>query len=550
MKAQVIEGFLGNLSRESDMYMPFVAMLQASGYTHTHCIGGVYEFGKDILARKDGQQWLFQLKRGNITSTEYAEITTQCLEMYESTSGHPDLDENLPRKAVVAFSGHFVGKATEMFADFNTGTIQKRGYEPVEFWTKTRLVEMLSEPDCLGEVNWQEIGKFLSSQFAGEANVFEVSSFADTLWSDSRTLQELWRCALEAAVLRTEFQRNGLGIHSTFILLALLRSVSVAEMSNKEGEGFVLIREIIRNELLRDSSELLEWFASLAPENRDGALISIGSDIVEFSTRTLLLMEIVALGTLSARGTAFNTKEFFPRAKDFLQHCMQFGATQKPISDNYAVSILNIAVAARILDINLESWLRGVSTWVEKCYEHDGLGLARFGSTPREELWYTVGAAIENDQVVRNNLSALAVAVLDATCLLGLEGAYRENRQRFVSTKLIPCRTLPIKSPADLDVNDSSGSHLVMKNDFWEAWEVREGWQNSDSHLSANVQTFFDEAGESWVLPALSTVLRDRYWLRALSDLLKLERVFSNDLQAEEEGSQKKTSRTRKRDGK
>jgi HJR/Mrr/RecB family endonuclease len=46
---------------------PLMALLRVEGYTEVRLVHGQFEAGKDVIAQKDGEQWVFQSKAGNLT---------------------------------------------------------------------------------------------------------------------------------------------------------------------------------------------------------------------------------------------------------------------------------------------------------------------------------------------------------------------------------------------------------------------------------------------------------------------------------------------------
>jgi hypothetical protein len=361
------------------------------------------------------------------------------------------------------------------------------------------------------------MGNFLEMQANGQSNIFEIDTYLTGLWSKAKSSKELWRCALDAAVLRTEFRHEGLGIHAIYVLLSLLRSVCFVQISGgMTVEETAPIKELIRREIVNESFEIVDWFASLQGDKRTSELVSSGGDILEFSARTLLLMELVALGIFCVKNSDQRKDEFLLRAADFLTHCMTFKATQRPLSDNYAASVLNVAIAAQTIGVSSEKWLFGVAKWVADCHENGSIGLAKYGASVNEELWRTVAAGVENDAIARNGLSSLSVAVLDAACLLKLKNLYEDAHHDFRSVEVLPYRVLPLKSPDEFSRKEMDGVQLVMKDDYWDDWRLTKGWQNSDSHLLADRELVFDHVDETWIPPALSVIMRDRWWLLSL----------------------------------
>ena len=67
---------------------PLVALLRAQGYSDVHLVHGAREFGKDVIGRKDGEQWGLQSKAGNIGQPEWRGLVGQLDELRLVDLGH------------------------------------------------------------------------------------------------------------------------------------------------------------------------------------------------------------------------------------------------------------------------------------------------------------------------------------------------------------------------------------------------------------------------------------------------------------------------------
>lgn len=46
---------------------PLLALLRSQGYSDLHLVHGPAEFGKDVIAKRHGERWVFQSKVGYST---------------------------------------------------------------------------------------------------------------------------------------------------------------------------------------------------------------------------------------------------------------------------------------------------------------------------------------------------------------------------------------------------------------------------------------------------------------------------------------------------
>lgn len=61
----VLDAYLAAVT-EREFDAPFIGYLTAAGFTDIHQLHGAYEFGKDFIGRRDGRQWAFQTKAGDL----------------------------------------------------------------------------------------------------------------------------------------------------------------------------------------------------------------------------------------------------------------------------------------------------------------------------------------------------------------------------------------------------------------------------------------------------------------------------------------------------
>jgi len=89
---------------------PFMAMLRAEGFTDVRLVHGQVEFGKDVIAKRDGEQWVFQSKAGDLNLTEFRPVREQLYDLRMSDLSAPGFDQGLPRRAVLVQTGRMTGQ--------------------------------------------------------------------------------------------------------------------------------------------------------------------------------------------------------------------------------------------------------------------------------------------------------------------------------------------------------------------------------------------------------------------------------------------------------
>jgi len=143
-----VAAFLSRVSERS-FDEPFMALLRAEGYTEVRLVHGQVEFGKDIIARKNGEQWVFQSKAGDLNLAGFRPVRDQLYELRMSDLSAPGFDKNLPRRAVLVQTGRMTGQAPVAAQEYEQQCID-RGEAPIEFWNQDALLAKLSgKPDAV-----------------------------------------------------------------------------------------------------------------------------------------------------------------------------------------------------------------------------------------------------------------------------------------------------------------------------------------------------------------------------------------------------------------
>lgn len=77
---------------------PLMALLRAEGFSEIRLMHGASEFGKDVIAKRDGKQWAFQSKAGNVKLADWRQLTGQLDKLRTNNYSGPEFDASLPEK--------------------------------------------------------------------------------------------------------------------------------------------------------------------------------------------------------------------------------------------------------------------------------------------------------------------------------------------------------------------------------------------------------------------------------------------------------------------
>lgn len=114
MLENVVANFLDTVG-ERKFDSPLIALLRSLGFYDIHLIHGSYEFGKDVVAKRedDGtlRQYALQSKAGNVSLGDWTAMKGQLDLLRTSELAHPAFDRELPRVGVLVLTGRLVGAA-------------------------------------------------------------------------------------------------------------------------------------------------------------------------------------------------------------------------------------------------------------------------------------------------------------------------------------------------------------------------------------------------------------------------------------------------------
>lgn len=193
MLDDAVAAYLDAIVSERAFDESLLAIIRSQGFTDVHLVHGQREFGKDVIGRRDGEQWAWQSKIGNIGQSQWRELVGQIDELRLVNLGHGAFDTTLPRKPVLVTTGRLTGNAPELYRDYNDRA-GVRGEPKLELWTRDHLLGLLSgNPDAVlrGSMDGQLLA-VLGSVDAQTATVAGLELFSRrwTAWEPERVTLE------------------------------------------------------------------------------------------------------------------------------------------------------------------------------------------------------------------------------------------------------------------------------------------------------------------------------------------------------------------------
>lgn len=509
MLDDAVAAFLDSVG-ERDFDEPLLALLRAEGFTNVRLVHGQVEAGKDVIAQRDGEQWVLQSKAGNLNLADFRPVREQLYDLRMSDISAPGFDAALPRRAVLVQTGRMTGQAPMHAQEYERQCIE-RNETPIEFWNRDALLGRLSgNPDAVlrGSIDGQLLG-LLGAIEGRRADMDTVETFSRrwTSWQPKR-LSGLG--IIEASLLCEQLkatERLDLACH---VALCAVRGAwaagagdptdpAVLDAADAAGRLF----DVYARQLWAECDERLLSEFGLAAYSGFSAWVT-------YQLRCLRIAEMISLLALRARAVdPVLTRTIAAWIVKFVR--AQPGIA-RPISDRYAVSL--VPVAALLLPDHrdtVEDLLRRTTVWACDRYENDELGLAAVDAGAFEEVCRVVAGPFDVG-LSRRRESQLAGVLLDVAATLNLHDVYADVRNDTLAVRLHPLILLVTEGPDQL-LREGRGNHWDFNPDYAEAID---GSSPAAPHLGERPPLTIPQE-RWWDALATSAALRDRHFPSAVS---------------------------------
>lgn len=444
MLRDVVATFLNSLS-EREFDAPLLAILSAQGFRDVNFIHGSFEFGKDVIAKRDdasGQTYQFaiQSKAGDIGLASWRDIRPQLDECEYNTRAHPGYDSKLPRVAILVTTGKLKGAAAPDAQEYGEN-IRSRGVAKFEVWDHQQLLEWLELDPTLGLAGSgqsSELLSLISSIDATSISEPELERFARR-WLQGDGARRLPTAAIEAAVICHRLRQTQRLDLAAWTALFLLRAAWVDGAPTTEKEADTLRRSAIRlfsgyaKELLDQAEPLLNDSKKLAHDVFDPIAI------VTYPATCMRLLELVSLLALCDEGVSERVRQRAISATVRLME--QHPGSTRPPSDLFASSLIPATiVASGCAHDSAVRFLRDVSNWLLDRHDRDksGLGLASIDASPEEVAERLVGGRLDSTSLEPRGNSYAATVVLDLLMTLGARDLYEGVKQNLSALQIFP----------------------------------------------------------------------------------------------------------------
>lgn len=504
MLDDAIDAYLDSV-KERAFDEPLLALLRAENYTDVHLTHGSVEFGKDVIAKRDGLQWAFQSKAGNITHSGWRELTGQLDDLRLSDLSHPAFDARVERKCILVCTGRLTGNAPLAAQEYNE-RCRERGEPVVEFWGREALRTKLSgEPTSLLRGSWDgPLMALLGDIGSGALSIDRIERFSRrwTDWDHERLSSlGIIELGLIAQALQ-DAQRLDLACHAT---LAMVRAAWAA--GDKEPKA-AQVADAAGVMFATYAGQLFELGDRLT-DTLAGVLVQRPFDWAIYPVRAIRVAELLGLLALRPPGGDLVADQ----VADLLAALVSgHPGCSHPLGDRYAVSLIPTVLALHDRhEAAATAVLTRATRWLGQHYQ-DGLGLASEDAEPSEEIVRAFGAAFEHVRLTRRRESYLASVLADLAAVLRLPELYDDIRNDTLAVGAVPYLVVADDVPGQY-LRRGAGSVLVIPEyaEEWPADAVVAG------HHAGDAADFeLGRRGRFWDQLAVQAVLRDRHRVPAL----------------------------------
>jgi hypothetical protein len=399
----------------------FLSLLRANGYYDVHFTHGLYEFGKDVIAKRATggtiEQHAFQSKSGDVSGSDWDAIYSQMNELLGMSLTHPNFDRAAKQVRHLVTTGRLKGKAILSANDFKS-VATTRGVEFIVDDSDTLLEYLRGLPASATIASKSPsldvaVGRIVGGPVS-EADLEAV--LGQLVPAPDATEPAVWRSLLDLSICARALSSGGKPLHACWSLLHGIRLGAVVSHGNA-----VLAKEVFATAMrlyVEEGAALLAPFLKEPSSSQQWAVAVSGSIglIIGYPVAVARVAEYLALAALFREH--LGEPDEAQKAIDTLVQVVEHQpAVARPISDRFAASTAAVVVALAHFGKHSEAERVLIETtrWVCDRYEDSEAGLAGPYAKPDEEVRALLMARLEGVTLPRRRESLLAVALADLT---------------------------------------------------------------------------------------------------------------------------------------
>jgi len=514
----VIEDYLSSLA-EREFDTPFYCLLLSSGFFDIHFTHGVFEFGKDFIAKRDEAgvivQYAFQTKAGNINNSEWRNIRGQIEEMRINNLAHPNYSSYGSRKFILVTTGELVGIASTSAQQYDQH-LRKIGESGFEIWDKRNIVDMFLTMDFIVSAPGDHTANFMSlmASIRSSQGSFRDIEIYSRFWVEvcsSNTYKDYCKVLLEASLLGHELNCSKQHTLASYLYLTSVRAILAAQAKQNHLDPQA-------HEALNMAGDMFEQNTLLIVESLSAPLLEPGGlcrnhyggvfSSVTYPVLCSHLMEVLGLlGLLMLkRSNMVGAKGVVRVLKGIVENNP---GCYHPISDKYAFSLIppTLLLAKSGHNDICETLLKKVTIWLCDRYELSEFGLADCYSDEKTEIRTLIGSCFSFYELSHRRDSYLATVLLDLAAILNLSDLYESIVNDFLAVGISPRLICPEDKPDQFYLDGQA--KILLSVNYMEEWHPKDSWKVCEQHYGSPF--FAWRNGLEWESIAVCSVLRDRH---------------------------------------
>jgi hypothetical protein len=507
-----VAAFLDSVS-ERAFDEPLLALLRADGFSEVRLTHGQSEFGKDIIAKRDGEQWAFQSKAGNIGLGEWRLLTGQLDELRLSDYAGPEFDSTFARRAVLVTTGRLVGNAGLAASEYNKRA-RERSEPEVEIWNRDELISRLSgNTDAVlrGAIDGALL-TIVGSVTDNDVTMASIETFARR-WDAFPPSELSSRGIVEASLVCAHLEETARLDLACHLALCLVRAAWASETADPNEQVMVanaagVIFDVYAQNLwLRCDDEMVRKWGTIS--------FSGASAWAVYPVMCVRLAEILGLLVLRLhlQGDHTTALQISAWLASFVYS--QPGVAH-PIGDQFAVSLVPpLIVLGSFKPRAAQKLLTKTTAWLCDHYEKGADGLAPSSATASEEIDRAFGGALEHVRLRGKRTISFAAAIcLDLAAICRLRKMYEDIRNDQLAVGIVPAI---LRCPDGRDQYFAAGeANRWELNPDYPDQLPHDGNLDIPHHRESATPRGLVREGRAWDLLAVSSALRDRHFLDAI----------------------------------
>jgi Restriction endonuclease len=513
MLEDAIDAYLESVS-ERAFDEPLLALLRSQEFTDVHLVHGRAEFGKDVIAKRDGQQWAFQSKAGDMRQSDWRELTGQLDELRRNNLSHPSFNTGLERCCVLVCTGRLTGNAPVSAQEYDRWA-RDHGEPGLTVWDRDDLRTMLLESPT-AVLRGSSDGELLSMLGTIEERALSMDRIREFAkrwagWNHARLASlGIVELGLVAQALVTA-ERRDLACHCT------LAMVLAAWAAGDTEHGVEIVADAAGGMFESYAMPLFELRNNGLVDPLNGLLVQPPFDWASYPVRAIRTAELLSLLALRLsdrdESSAYEICNLVAQLVDTHPGCAH------PLSDRYATSLIPIVLVLQARHRDLATkLLREAARWMANHYSSP-LGLAAEDAAPEEEVMRAFGAGLRHvQQLRRRRESYLAGVLTDLAAVLALEELYNDIRNDTIVVGAVPILTLA--DTADAQYRRFGDGVRRLMPAYADEWPGN-GTPVAEHHTDSAARVEVRRSARYWDQFAVQAVLRDRHGIEALRRVLR-----------------------------